>query len=273
VQCPVCRGGPLRPFDLDRYRDNRLDCCAGCGVWLVNPQYSDRWLREFYSGYISLTDRPAADLPRRSQPDIRAAGKRRALQLLGRHQRPGRILMVGCGDGLELQIARELGWQPEGYDVDPATTQALASRLQLPVHCGALADLLASGRSYDALFLDQVIEHPKNPGDYLQAAHALLRPGGLLFLATPNADSLSNRAKTLLGRLGLRGRRRGRHYHSGHHLFGFSPRVLRALLPALGFEVLTVRASLKPQRNPLTALLGRWLPLLDSNFALVARRR
>lgn len=269
--CPLC-AGRLRPFDVDLHRDNRIERCGDCRVRLVNPQYADRWLAQFYAGYIAPAEAPAAELPRRKRPQVRSAGKRRALQLLARYVGRGRILMVGCGDGLELQVAAELGWQPEGYDVDPATTRTTAERLGLPVHCGPLPMLLQRGQRYDAVFLDQVIEHPKDPAAWLRAAHLLLRPGGAMFLATPNAESLSNRGKTLLGRLGLRGRRRGRHYDSNHHLFGFSPRVLRRLLPAFGFEVLTLRAWLKPHGNLLARWLGRWLPVLDSNLALVARR-
>lgn len=283
TSCPLCGGGPLRPFDRDVYRNNGIDRCTRCGVRMVNPQYSDRWLQRFYNDYISLTDAtPRDELPQatadtalshRKQPQVRATGKRRALELLAHHGKVGSVLMIGCGDGMELQVAKQLGWQPEGYDVDAKVTAALAAHHGVPVHCGSLQDLLDQGRTYDALFLDQVIEHPKNPGDYLRAAHTLLRPGGVMFLATPNAGSLSNSLKTLIGRLGLRGRRRGRHYDSGHHLFGFTPRVMRRLLPQLGFDVLTLRASLKPQRKPLTALLGRWLPMLDSNLMLIARRR
>ena len=48
--------------------------------------------------------------------------------------------------------------------------------------------------------------------------------------------------------------------------------MLRRVLPQFGFAVLAVRAAIKPQRNPLTGLLGDHLPFLDSNFAVLARK-
>ena len=127
--------------------------------------------------------------------------------------------------------------------------------------------------SFDAVFMDQVIEHPKDPARYLRVARDLLRPGGVLYLATPNIGSLGNTWKTALDKLGVRGRRRGKHYNTKHHLFFFTPKVLRRLLEhTFGFEVLVSRASLKPQQNPVTALLGRWFAVLDSSFLIVARK-
>ncbi|MFM1871987.1 MAG: hypothetical protein RL398_1409 [Planctomycetota bacterium] len=271
--CTVCGEGPLRPFDRDDYRGNRIDRCAACGVLLVNPQYTDRWLAQFYADYNSLDSLSLGDdVPHRKLVSVRTEGKRRALQWLAKHRAPGRILMVGCGDGLELQVGKELGWQPEGYDVDEATTKQIAAHHGVPVHCGELATLASRVTPFEAVFMDQVIEHPKNPGAYLRMARDLLVTGGVLFVATPNIRSLSACTKTLTGRLGLRGKRRGRHYDSGHHLTGFSPPVMRRVLPKLGFEVLAMRAAIKPQRNPVTGLLGDYFPFLDSNFAALARK-
>jgi hypothetical protein len=107
----------------------------------------------------------------------------------------------------------------------------------------------------------------------LFAAHRILRPGGVLFLGVPNIASLANRLKGLAGQLGLRRRRRGNQYATKHHVFYYSPVVLRRMLGSFGFDVLAVRGSLKPQRNALTARLSRWLPALDSGFLVLARKR
>lgn len=84
--------------------------------------------------------------------------------------------MVGCGDGLELQAAKARVWSVEGFDVDPATTAKVAAEHGVPVHCGDFHELPHRTGDYDALWLDQVIEHPKDPGRYLQTCIRLLRP-------------------------------------------------------------------------------------------------
>lgn len=272
-RCPLCDGGDLAFFDAD-FRQHRIDRCTTCGVAFMNPQYSDAHLQRFYSTYISVHEQ-AGPTPtrRRSRPEIRTASKARCLGLMAKHVARGRVLMVGCGDGLELEIAKREGWEPHGYDIDPTTTAAVSARFGVPVHSGRFEALAGIAGGYDGLFMDQVIEHPKNPGDYLRHSHRLLRPGGVLFVGTPNNGSLSNRLKTLGGRLGLRKAQRGKHYNTKHHIFFYTPSVVRGLLERYGFEVLELRSSLKPQLNPVTALLGRWLPSLDSGLIAVARKR
>jgi 2-polyprenyl-3-methyl-5-hydroxy-6-metoxy-1,4-benzoquinol methylase len=268
--CPLCDGGPVRRRIVD-FLGHGIDVCSACGVEFMNPRPSDEALRRLYSDYISL--HPAEPNGKfRSRTDVRRTGKRRAMTLLAECAPGKRILMVGCGDGLELREAKACGWQPEGFDIEPETTAAVAEREGVPVHCGDFHDLPSRCAPYDALFLDQVIEHPKDPGLYLQTCRALLRSGGVVYLGMPNLGSLSNRMKTLADRLGLR-RRRARHYNTRHHLTFFTPSVLvRHLRERLGMQVLCLRGSPKPQRNPLTALAGRLSPLFDSSFFAIARR-
>lgn len=269
--CPLCDGGPLTRRLRD-FRGHGIDACSACGVEFMNPQYSDDALRRFYAGYISLHPDAANDTFR-SRPEVRRAGKRRSMARLAELAPGRRILMVGCGDGLEIQEAKGCGWQPEGYDVDPATTAAVAAREGVVVHCGDFHALPRTTGGYDAVYLDQVIEHPKDPGRYLVTCRELLRPGGVVYLGLPNLGSLSNRMKTLADRLHLR-KKLGRHYNTRHHLTFFTPAVLvRHLQERLGMDVLTVRSSLKPQKNPLVAALSRISPVFDSSFFVIARRR
>ena len=206
VACLLCASEKLSEFDRD-YRGNSIVCCHACGARFMNPQYTDDWLQHYYSRYVPANGHSHAE-SWRSRPEVRRAGKTRALQLIANHVPVGRILMVGCGDGLELSIAKELGWSAEGLDIDPATTRRIADSVGVQVHCGAFEELPAEDGSFDAVFLDQVIEHPKNPADFLRKAFGILRAGGVLYLGLPNIGSLSNSFKTMVGRLGLRRRRR-----------------------------------------------------------------
>ncbi|MEM7205617.1 MAG: class I SAM-dependent methyltransferase [Planctomycetota bacterium] len=265
----------MRAFDRD-FRGVQIGRCEACGVLAMNPQYSEGHLARFYASYISVDDQDRGDHVEgsRKHPEIRRIGKRRSLQLMASYIEPGRLLSVGSGDGLELGIAKDLGWEVEGYDVDPATTGEVSARFDVPVHSGAFEDLERPDGWFDAVFMDQVLEHLKQPRRYLDKIARLLRPGGVLFLGVPNIGSFSNRLKTASGRLGLRRRRRGKHYASKHHILYFTPAVLRDLLQRqYDFEILTLRGSLKPQHKPLTARLSRWLPSLDSGMLAVARRR
>lgn len=100
-----------------------------------------------------------------------------------------RLLDVGCGNGSYLVLAQQAGWKVEGLDFDPAAVRTcLAAGLNVTV--GGIEVLQGRSNQYDAITLSHVIEHVHDPARLLNQALALLKPGGMLWLATPNIDSL-----------------------------------------------------------------------------------
>jgi SAM-dependent methyltransferase len=144
---------------------------------------------------------------------------------------PGRWLDVGFGAGDLLDIAAARGWQTFGAEVSrPALARAQARG---HVVADAFADEVFRPGSFDVVTMIELVEHVPAAAFFLAAAHRLLRPGGLLYLSTPNALSLNRR---VLG--------------SGwsvvsppDHLVLFSPRALTARVRAAGFAVRTVRCE------------------------------
>jgi len=85
---------------------------AGLRNEVHEPAVLDKYLADYYSQYIGVDPDP-------KRLQRRTISKTDDLRFVARHSQPGRFLSVGCGDGLELQLAAEAGWTPEGYDVDP----------------------------------------------------------------------------------------------------------------------------------------------------------
>jgi SAM-dependent methyltransferase len=139
----------------------------------------------------------------------------------------GRLLDVGCGSGAFLAQMAALGWRAEGIDPDPAAV-AGAREAGLEVTQGTLADLdpAEHAGAFDAITLSHVIEHLHDPAENLRRINLLLRPGGLLWIATPNLQAL-----------GLR--RFGRDWLNldpPRHLVLFTRASLERLLRDTGFE-------------------------------------
>lgn len=111
-----------------------------------------------------------------------------------RHLQPlppggGRLLDVGCGNGGFLMLAQQAGWQVEGLDFDAGAVEAARSR-GLEVHHGGIELLGERTACYDVITLCHVIEHVHDPIMILRTLHAMLKPGGVLWLDTPNLSSL-----------------------------------------------------------------------------------
>jgi 2-polyprenyl-3-methyl-5-hydroxy-6-metoxy-1,4-benzoquinol methylase len=101
----------------------------------------------------------------------------------------GRLLDVGCGNGGFLMLARQAGWQVEGLDFDASAVQGARSR-GLEVHHGGIEMMGERSACYDVITLCHVIEHVHDPVATLCRLYALLKPGGVLWLDTPNLSSL-----------------------------------------------------------------------------------
>ena len=106
------------------------------------------------------------------------------------------IVDVGCGPGFLLHCL--VGWFPKaaviGIDADEqllSVAQARCKSAKLLKGDAGLVPL--EDHSADVVFALHVVEHLVNPAVFFQEARRILRPDGLLIIATPNADGLGAR--------------------------------------------------------------------------------
>jgi 2-polyprenyl-3-methyl-5-hydroxy-6-metoxy-1,4-benzoquinol methylase len=100
----------------------------------------------------------------------------------------GQLLDVGCGAGNFLAVARSCGWEVTGVDPDAKAVE-MASREGIRVLHGGLECFQGKKDLFDVITLSHVIEHVYDPGETLRACYRLLKPGGFLWLETPNINS------------------------------------------------------------------------------------
>lgn len=140
--------------------------------------------------------------------------------------RPGqRLLDIGCGNGDFLLKARDAGWDVVGVDPDPKAAAAAKQR-GLAVSVGSVDLFAGESDCFDAITLSHVLEHLHEPAPFIRAVHRLLKPGGVVFVDTPNIESRGAR------RWG--GNWRG--LETPRHLVLFSLAGLVGLLRAGGFD-------------------------------------
>jgi 2-polyprenyl-3-methyl-5-hydroxy-6-metoxy-1,4-benzoquinol methylase len=147
--------------------------------------------------------------------------------------RPGsQVLDVGCGSGRMMRRLAELGWQVHGLDFDPKAVEA-ARNLGLEVRLGTLEEQNYEEGSFDAIIMNHVIEHVPDPLELLKSCKRVLKPGGKLVLATPNAWSWGHQ------RYG----RSWRGLEPPRHLHIFTPQAIRKLAVGAGFNRLQVSTT------------------------------
>jgi 2-polyprenyl-6-hydroxyphenyl methylase/3-demethylubiquinone-9 3-methyltransferase len=103
-----------------------------------------------------------------------------------------RLLDIGCGGGLLCEPMSRLGFSVTGVDasqrnIGTAAAHAVEQGLTIDYRCSTAEDLLAAGEGgFDLILNMEVIEHVADPGEYLRSCAQLLRPGGLMIVATLN---------------------------------------------------------------------------------------
>ena len=107
------------------------------------------------------------------------------------------FLDVGCGEGWALDYFQRQGWDVLGLDFSSFSLEqfhpGLRGRLRAGDLYDGLRDLMVEGRRFDVLWLDNVLEHVRDPAELLRCCRALTRPGGVLLVDVPNDFSALQR--------------------------------------------------------------------------------
>jgi 2-polyprenyl-6-hydroxyphenyl methylase/3-demethylubiquinone-9 3-methyltransferase len=101
------------------------------------------------------------------------------------------LLDIGCGGGLLSEPMARLGFQVTGADasernIGTARAHAAQSGLAIDYRAASAESLVAERRSFDVVLNMEVVEHVADVTAYLSACTALVKPGGLTFVATLN---------------------------------------------------------------------------------------
>jgi SAM-dependent methyltransferase len=202
--------------------------CRGCEHLYLNPRPSLRDITRIYPPdyyAYSTSGHPIAAHLRR----IREARKVRLYrEAIGEGRR--RILEIGCGNGRFLSLLREYGpthWELAGVDFSESAVQQCRA-IGLRAEVARVEDLRSEDGTFDAVIMMQLIEHLEDPRAACERVRALLRPGGVFILETPNVAGLDYRL--------FRGRWWAP-YHFPRHWNLFSTASLQRLLHETGFSV------------------------------------
>jgi len=180
-----------------------------------------------------------------------------------------RLLDIGCGGGLLTEPMARLGAEVVG--IDPARANITAARL----HAGqsglaidyreATAEALAeAGERFDVVLAMEVVEHVADVPLFIAACADLVKPGGLLFVASINRTLKALGLAIIGAEYVLRWLPRGTHRYDKL----VRPSELRAAFDREGLQLLDETGV---TYNPLSDRWGR-SPDMDVNYMVVAAK-
>ena len=234
--CPLCgtnyprtaaAQGPDFEYRTTGDQEFQLCRCGACGTVVLDPRPADHEIARLY---------PPEYEPYRFErlnPVVKAgrnAVQRRKAALLTRVvPNGGTIVDVGCGNGSLLRLLKAdfgdrfhlIGWDYPGPHLRPIVAQGIET-IAAPI------EAIHVPRNVDLFVLNQVIEHVAHPDRLVAMLAEALKPGGHLFIETPDTDGLD--AHWFAGRY-------WGGYHIPRHLVLFNQQTLRALLERSGMQV------------------------------------
>jgi 2-polyprenyl-6-hydroxyphenyl methylase / 3-demethylubiquinone-9 3-methyltransferase len=102
-----------------------------------------------------------------------------------------RFLDIGCGGGLLCEPMARLGATVVGVDpseknIKTASVHAAEVELNIDYRVGKAEDLAQAGEKFDVILNMEVIEHVAMPQFFVKSCCSMLKPDGLMFVATLN---------------------------------------------------------------------------------------
>ncbi len=221
IDCPACGSS------LHSHVGYKFDCsmlqCSSCGTIFLGTQTCQYAVTELYNNYY--------DGARFLSPEAAAVSLERLVRSIEPFRQTNCWLDIGYGEGALLSIAKRHGWKCHGTELSP---QALRyGEEQGWVVTKAEYDPRFQQAGFDVVTMIEFLEHAPAPDQFLQTAARWLRPGGLLYITTPNAESLNRRLLGLQWSV----------FSPPEHVTIWTARGLRHALTKAGFQTRCIRTD------------------------------
>ena len=180
-----------------------------------------------------------------------------------------RFLDIGCGGGLLSEPMARLGATVVGADPSPvnievAKIHAEQSGLTIDYRAQTAEELEAAGEKFDVILNMEVVEHVADVPLFIDACAKMLKPGGLMFIATINRTFKARALAIFAAEEVLKWLPRGTHQYEKL----VKPSELEAALHASGLTLLETTGVFF---NPI---LDKWDKSRDTdvNYMMLATR-
>ncbi|MFN7973552.1 MAG: class I SAM-dependent methyltransferase [Acidobacteriota bacterium] len=263
VPCIFCGPADSRVLPLlcipNAEGDLVLRKCAGCGLIYQSPRFTQEKLRTLFDdtyfekgGYSGLHHaRSYFDPEERAEKVAYSHEVLADLEASFGPARKGRLLEVGAAGGHFLLAARERGWDVAGVEISDYAVARARELYGLDLVRGQLEEAALPGGAFDVVYLNDLLEHAKNPLLFLGEVRRILREDGMLYALVPTyVRSVATRVMAPIWDLrrtakSILGRERGPTFlRDPFHIYEFTPRTLALLYARADYDVISMQSSM-----------------------------
>lgn len=230
VPCPLCGNATQYTilYDIDRYGIPVTVVRCPCEMVFENPMPTDAFLNTFYSTYLfraldwgvlRVTPKIAHEFQAAQRAQRRLALFRKFLPELFTENGKS-ILDIGASEGTFLNEIKKEFPLVKRYAVEPGKNFSHLIDAGVAEVWGDIV-VVPKEMKFDCITLSHVLEHVRNPKEFVNQIHSHLKPGGYFVVEVPTIDRYDNSMRPI---------------HIDHTLH-FSEKTLSRLLTEHGFTI------------------------------------
>lgn len=172
----------------------------------------------------------------------------------------GELLDIGGGIGILVDEANKKGYQASGLEINPAAVSLGKERYKVSLFNLSVSQMCDTGRRWDVVILNHVLEHIQEPVQFLSDCRKLLREDGILYIGTP----------CYTGWTAIAEGKNWNNYYVDQHIWQWTPNTIGNIIKEAGLSVINIhcrkntyyrfggiRGKIKKRLYHLFELLGK----------------
>jgi 2-polyprenyl-3-methyl-5-hydroxy-6-metoxy-1,4-benzoquinol methylase len=180
TSCPVCQSTEI--IRAKQFIIKNIWRCKSCSLAFFGQRASPAEIHDFYSKY-----------PRdHYESPVTIMRYKELLQGFRVLTSGKKLIDYGCNSGFFLAVAKENGWDTVGAEISEEAREICRNRGLEVTDLEAFYNEYPP-KSFDVILSSEVIEHMEFPAEFFKRAHELLKPGGILYVTTPNFDAFERK--------------------------------------------------------------------------------
>jgi 2-polyprenyl-3-methyl-5-hydroxy-6-metoxy-1,4-benzoquinol methylase len=223
--CYLCKTPSRLLFEKNGYSIYHCDNCS-LEQTDLKEDYSQFLQRQYSKEYFTGDETRNAYTDYKKSKPLITKNMMKYIRELKKVKPGGKLLDIGCALGYFVEIAQSNGYDAHGIDPSEYAIKEASSQVKDKLQQGTLDTVNLPDNSFDIITMLDVFEHLNDPESELKEISRILKPDGIILIATGDAGSLA--AKIL--------NRKWTFYNPPQHLFYFNHQNINTILKKSSFS-------------------------------------